>query len=672
MQSNASPYSSTFAKIALACFVGVITHLDGVSQTWVQKGDSLNAPGKYSHFGNDVDISADGNVIVVGSPENDGDESSVGFISVFEWVENKWKQVGEDIRGVSTYEHFGGSVSMSWDGNIIAAGGSGFNWRVGIVRVFNRKDNLWSQIGSDITGESSQDRAAYNSLDSAGITLAVGSPGFDNTYENAGKVRVFEWTGGSWSQKGTSIEGLEAEDNFGASVKLSASGNILAIGAGIYHLQVKPERVRIFTWNGTDWVQKGLEIQGPLLVNNVALSIDMSSDGNVVAIGGPQSDENGTNTGHVCVYDWVDGEWVIRGQPLLGRTYSSRAGNRVSLSYDGLIVAVGAPTLAGPEGYVMVYEWKDSSWVQLGVDISAGQRGDLFGSGVSLSKDGKTIVVGAEFARLADGLGYGGGGVRVFTLNCITVYATDTAIACETYTWMDGKTYYTSSVSETFTKTNDYGCDTVFTLNLHMVDSAGTDTITACDSYTWVDGNTYSINNNTASFRESYIIDCPENEVKLDLTILKSTFRTDSVEECPEYKWIDGNTYSETTSEVKFVLTNSVGCDSIISLHYTALDPNTYRCDSSLCAISFPNVFTPNGDGINDRFQLIDPCLLETQPRQLEIYNRWGKLVWIALDGLTGWDGNIDESGASEGIYYYFYKGTNDILKGSFSLINEN
>ena len=63
-----------------------------------------------------------------------------------------------------------------------------------------------------------------------------------------------------------------------------------------------------------------------------------------------------------------------------------------------------------------------------------------------------------------------------------------------------------------------------------------------------------------------------------------------------------------------------------------------------------PNVFTPNGDGVNDEFRVAHRSLKEFH---CEIYNRWGKLVYQWDDPNKGWDGTINGKPAAEGAYFY-------------------
>lgn len=62
--------------------------------------------------------------------------------------------------------------------------------------------------------------------------------------------------------------------------------------------------------------------------------------------------------------------------------------------------------------------------------------------------------------------------------------------------------------------------------------------------------------------------------------------------------------------------------------------------------IEMPNVFSPNGDGSNDRFI---PMVYDGSPASLEIYDRWGQRIFSTRVLAKGWSG----SGASDGTYFY-------------------
>jgi gliding motility-associated-like protein len=82
------------------------------------------------------------------------------------------------------------------------------------------------------------------------------------------------------------------------------------------------------------------------------------------------------------------------------------------------------------------------------------------------------------------------------------------------------------------------------------------------------------------------------------------------------------------------------------------------------CEIEIPNVFTPNGDGINDLF--VYRNVDESKELQTKIFNRWGDLV-SRWDGNKGWKGD----GESEGLYFYEIYYGEEKITGVVSLIRD-
>ena len=70
--------------------------------------------------------------------------------------------------------------------------------------------------------------------------------------------------------------------------------------------------------------------------------------------------------------------------------------------------------------------------------------------------------------------------------------------------------------------------------------------------------------------------------------------------------------------------------------------------------INIPNVFTPDGDGINDVFYISNNGFKEFQ---IEIFNRWGVKVFESMSPNIKWDGRSTAGiELSEGTYYYVLK----------------
>ena len=98
-------------------------------------------------------------------------------------------------------------------------------------------------------------------------------------------------------------------------------------------------------------------------------------------------------------------------------------------------------------------------------------------------------------------------------------YSTENVVSCDSYTWVDGVTYTSSTSTPTYTYTASNGCDSVVTLNLTINTSkTGNDVVTACDSYTWVDGVTYTSSTSTPTYTYTASNGC-DSVVTLNLTI---------------------------------------------------------------------------------------------------------------------------------------------------------
>ena len=102
--------------------------------------------------------------------------------------------------------------------------------------------------------------------------------------------------------------------------------------------------VRIFQYSNEqqDWSQLGEDIDGEARADYFGTSVSLNAEGNIFAIGGPQNDGNGQNSGHVRVFIEQNGSWIQLGADILGEAELNHAGISVSLNNEGTIVALGA------------------------------------------------------------------------------------------------------------------------------------------------------------------------------------------------------------------------------------------------------------------------------------------------------------------------------------------
>ena len=201
----------------------------------------------------------------------------------------------------------------------------------------------WTQLSGDIDGEAAGDNSGWSvSLSSDGSVMAIGAMFNDGTSNDAGHVRVYEKVGYAWTQLGGDIDGEAASDWSGYSVSLSSDGSIVAIGAyGNDGTASNAGHVRVYSYSSGTWTQLGVDIEGEYGGGYAGYSVSLSADGSVVAVGEIQNGDNGAFSGQVRMFSYSGGVWTKLGQDLVGSA-GDKSGESVSLSADGLMVAIGS------------------------------------------------------------------------------------------------------------------------------------------------------------------------------------------------------------------------------------------------------------------------------------------------------------------------------------------
>lgn len=208
----------------------------------------------------------------------------------------------------------------------------------------------WNQVGQPITGESSNGQSGYSvSLNDDGTVIAIGAPFNSDNGSASGQVRVFENESGTWVQKGSDLNGMASSDKFGFSVSLSSDGNTVAVGAPDANANgFESGEVRIYNYTSDEWQEIGV-IEGESWGDHSGLSISLNNTGNILSIGSQDNDgpdmppyDSGSNFGQVRIYENMAGIWTQTGN-LLGVRAEDNFGYRTQLNALGDIVVVGAP-----------------------------------------------------------------------------------------------------------------------------------------------------------------------------------------------------------------------------------------------------------------------------------------------------------------------------------------
>jgi len=137
--------------------------------------------------------------------------------------------------------------------------------------------------------------------------------------------------------------------------------------------------------------------------------------------------------------------------------------------------------------------------------------------------------------------------------------------------------------------------------------STGIDIQTACDSYTWIDGNTYTSSNNSATFILPNSLGC-DSTVTLDLTLNNSVSNNITILYCQSYTH-NGISYNTDNTFINY-FTSSLGCDSILYTSYSI--DNSYGTDSIVACDSHTwidgNTYTSSNSSATHTIQNSSGC----------------------------------------------------------------
>ncbi len=314
----------------------------------------------------------------------------------------QWNQIGIDIDGQAANQQSGTSIKLNASGTVIIVSAPmalDAGIMKGKVRVFERNGTSWIQKGLDIVGTNQGDVFGDAvSISDDGNTIAVGAPGFLNPIAHLGYTQVFEWNGSDWIQKGTDILGEFNNDDAGTAISLSANGNTIAIGASSNNgiNGGTSGHCRVYEWNGTSWLQKGVDIDGEAASDFSGGNVSINSAGTIVAVGANGNDGNGTNTGHVRVFEWIGSNWIQKGIDIDGDINVSSIGRSISLDSNGTtFITSGSSISNGSIGSVKIFTWNGTSWVQKGLTLNGVNGGNSFGTSVDINEDGSMIIAGS-------------------------------------------------------------------------------------------------------------------------------------------------------------------------------------------------------------------------------------------------------------------------------------
>jgi hypothetical protein len=361
-------------------------------------------------FGNSIALSSDGSILAVGAPFNNEFGSEAGRVGLYELVGTE-ANILFDFSGVQVGLRVGQSLSMSTTNPpILAIGGTDFVDVYPISQFLNGGGGpdppilIFDRFEAEFINE---DYGIAIAMSGDGTRLAVGAPRAFLDALDVGMVQVYN-VDGTNAQIGTELMGVGASDLFGSAVSLSESGAIIAVGAitgestaGYVKVFAEPNDV---TNPELFWQQIGQTLVGNLAGDNFGKAVSISADGLTVAIGAIQRDPGvaAVRPGYVQVYQNVGALWTQIGEDIVGQNDGDQFGFSVALTADATFLTIGANAFDSDgltdNGLVQVYENQNGTWVQLGRDIVGNADTRSLGTSVAISSSGQTITAGGPLS----------------------------------------------------------------------------------------------------------------------------------------------------------------------------------------------------------------------------------------------------------------------------------
>ncbi len=309
-------------------------------------------------------------------------------------------QKGQTLLNTPSIGHnkMGRVVDISKNGNTIAVGYQGTSNSKGAVKVFDWNGSAWVQRGTEILGDNNGDFAFIVSLSGDGATLAIGSPYWDYvfqtiTHTDVGKIRIFDWNGTAWVLRSSLTANLQFNTNtpnLGLNIDLSMDAKSLIIAAPGYASGGSTGLYAIYDWNGSNWL-----LSNSLGVTSPPSKVSISGQKNRIAYSRNELNSTTTN-GRVIIMN-KSGSSLTIDETIVSDTLNDNFGSAMSLNGPGntcVIVANFGKNNGVYTGYVKVYQRSpNGTWTQKGSTLY-GSANSSFGSSAAINYSGNRIFIG--------------------------------------------------------------------------------------------------------------------------------------------------------------------------------------------------------------------------------------------------------------------------------------
>ena len=363
------------------------------------------------------------------------------------------------------------------------------------------------------------------------------------------------------------------------------------------------------------------------------------------------------------------------------------AADTIDIAMQGISVLLGNDTTICKGDTVAVnagqgfssYLWQNGSTDSVLIALSSGNYSvTVSDPGGCISNDALTVTISNPVVDLGPD-----------TLLCnVLNYVLTPATGFSIYTWQNNShnQTYSASVNGNYflTVTNSFGCTASDSVALQFSNptvSIGNDTTICINTSVFLIANSgfsfyqWNTNNTTESILISsegtYSVTvtdnlgCKDSDSKIINVDAPFVFIGNDTSTCngegivfdagnsfTKYLWNDNSTLPQIVSTAEGIYSVNVTDANGCTANDTAII--TY---SDCIEIDIPTAFSPNGDGHNDFFHIINSYDLKSG--EIKIYNRWGQLIYETADVNGYWNGKYNGADCEVGVYVFAVTGKN-------------
>ena len=244
------------------------------------------------------------------------------------------------------------------------------------------------------------------------------------------------------------------------------------------------------------------------------------------------------------------------------------------------------------------------------------------------------------------------------------------------YAICQGQTYLGHSASGTYIENfiSRDGCDSIRTLNLtvHPVYSTtnkqticrGQNILSHTETGIYIDTLRSQLGCDSIVTTHLTVVEKPLSRLGKDTSLCIGDSMTLFAGDASSYLWQDG-------SRKDHLVIKKGGVYSVTLFNSCGTVFDQVEVKDVACNIDFPTAFTPNNDGKNDRFHILNGYDLKNF--HLVVYNRWGQIVFESRDPSANWNGSFRGTLQDSGVYIWYCTYTKDNAtysrKGTVTLI---